>query len=134
MYVLLLSVVSCLLFVSCAPSLEDEVKAVQSELPLYVGEGMTITKCMLKGNMLEYICECDESDYSLEDEFVQDLIKASMVESKMELLQDDDMVELLRLCKKEFKGVRYIMVGAKTRVSFVAIEFSPSELQSFSWL
>ena len=84
--------------------------------------------------MLEYVYEVDESDYSLEDEDVQSLFTESMAENKMELLSEDDVVEILRLCKKEYKGVRFRMVGAKSRVSFVCMEFSPSELQSFSWL
>ena len=95
---------------------------------------MTITKCLLKGNMLEYVFEVDESDYSLEDEYVQSLFTEAMSDSKMELFSDDDVVKLLRQCKKEFKGVRYRMVGAKSRVSFVCMELSPVELQSFSWL
>ena len=134
--VLFATIISCLIFFGCAPSLESDVKAFQSELPVYLGEGMTITKCFLKGNMLEYVIEADESDYSLEDKYVQSSFKRAMEESKTEFLRDgdDDIIELLRLCKKEFKGVRYIMVGAKSRVSFVCMEFSPVELQDLSWL
>ena len=134
MYVLFAALISCLLFCGCTPSLESEVKAFQSELPMYVGDGLTITKCFLKGNMLEYVYEFDESDYSLEDEYLQSYFKETMAENKLEFLSDDDMAECLSLCKKEFKGVRFRMVGAKSRTSFVFMEFSPAELQKFSWL
>ena len=132
--VLFATVISCLLFFGCAPSLESEVKALQSELPMYIGDGMTIKNCFLKGNMLEYVYEVDETDYSIDDEFVQSLLKETMAETKMDFLSDNDVVELLRLCKKEYKGVRFTMVGAKSRASFVFMEFSPVELKQFSWL
>ena len=103
MYVLFAALISCLLFCGCTPSLESEVKAFQSELPMYVGDGLTITKCFLKGNMLEYVYEFDESDYSLEDEYLQSYFKETMAENKLEFLSDDDMAECLSLCKKEFK-------------------------------
>ena len=127
-----MAVLSCLFFMGCTQSLESAVKDMQAELPMDSGDGMTITECTINGNMLEFVMQYDESEFSLDDEFTQSLIKMGIEESKDDFIGDEDVKKLLKICKEEDKGMRMLMVGAKSKARFVAMEFTPEELQKLS--
>lgn len=103
------------MLVSCGTdALQKEVDAIQKDLPMDMGDGMTMTAVVLEGDYLVYTAEIDEDIMGEEmmDFFIEnsDMLKASMLEED----DDPDIQELAKMCKERNKGIAYKFVGSKS--------------------
>ena len=103
-------------FVSCDTNqLQREVDEIQKDLPMDMGEGMTIVSVALDDSYLVYTAEIDES---LMGEEMMDFFIANsdmLEESMFEVNEDDqDIKDLCKLCKDNNKGIAYKFVGTIT--------------------
>ena len=108
-------------------SLEEIVEMANEDLPETIDEGLIMTKIVIEGNYLVYICSVDEDEYDI------DMIRESKNEVKKsikkELLNpnDSDIQYIRRMCKKYHKGIAYRYVGLDSRDSYT-IYISSKEL------
>lgn len=93
--------------------LEMQLEAERASLPMIIEEGITMTDFSLEGDNLVFICEVDESMYSI-DEFKgnEDIIKDEIV---LGLKEDPQSKMLVNLCKTSNMDIVYRMVGDRSK-------------------
>lgn len=108
-------------------SLEEIVEVANEDLPETIDEGLIMTKIVIEGNYLVYICSVDEDEYDI------DMIRESKNEVKNAIKKDllnpndSDIQYTRRMCKKYHKGIAYRYVGRDSRDSYT-IYISSKEL------
>ena len=92
------------------------VESVKSGLPEYVGDGITLTDCVLTKEGLIYIAECDEDEIDIDllnqmKSTFRDVMKEELLS---EAESDPDYREVMDMCKKLHLGIGYKYVGASS--------------------
>ena len=92
------------------------VRSVKSGLPEYVGDGMTLTDCLLTDEGIIYVAECDEDEIDIDllnqmKSTFRDVMKEEIFS---EAENDPDYREVLDMCKKLHLGIGYKYVGASS--------------------
>ena len=113
-------------FSSCGtPSLDTYAKRIQRKLPTEIQNGWTIVACENKADCFEFVVEFDEKSpdfvaIDLEDETNQALFQIIMEASMKEVfLENKEMLEPLRLCKKEQKDFRFVLKAKHSGKTFL---------------
>lgn len=113
---------------SCAESkLKAAVEQAGKELPMKAEEGIIITDISLEGDYVVYGAKVDENLYSI------DLLEENKAELKKSMMgeldsSDEDVKEMLKLCKEANKGISYIFTGDQTGET-CEVRINPSELR-----
>lgn len=117
------------LLTSCSNSadeaLKSGVKDLQSELPMYIDEGMYVTEVSIRGNYVVYVCEMDEDLYDVASiGYARSEVKEALIEG---LGEDWSTILMKKLCKAADKGIAYSYMGDQTGTT-VTIYIEPNEL------
>ena len=108
--------------------LETEVKAYAATLPDDIGEGLTITDCLLTNREVLYVCLVDEDNFEMEDgPEMRDAIKDGIAEWMEQESEDSDLHEMIMLCVQADRGIGFQYEGSRTD-NTVAVHFTIDEL------
>ena len=108
--------------------IELQMEIENTELPMTIDEGMSITDYSIDTENIVITVKVDENEYSI-NEFRnnQDIIKNAMLE---EAVNDPESKSLLDLCKVSHTGLDYHVVGNRSHNS-VDIIISSDEIRRF---
>ena len=130
-------------FASCnlTPSLQTFVDKLNEDCPKDFGEGMIITKAELTDNHIVMRAEVDEDQSILAiflidemgDALTKELEEKEFNELKNMFLNDNDLKDLFKQCKKEHKGFKITLTGNKSGKTADFLEITPEEIQKLEF-
>ena len=87
--------------------LNGQIAVTNLQMPMKVGEGLTIDKVYVDGNYVVYNCITDESLYPI------DALNDARAEMKKDIAQvsDPSIVSFMKICVEAGKGIAYQYVG-----------------------
>ena len=123
-----LSIVACTLFFSCAKSpreiIQAEVSAANRSCPQPIVGGLTLTKIDFDGNYVVYSCEGTDEMYFSQD-FVTPEIKEQLLQTLQARVQSDASAEkFIEALKEENVGIIYHYYNSLDMMMDVTIEAS----------
>lgn len=104
--------------------LQEMVTAIQSNLPMDLGDGITCTDVTLDDNYLTSYFECDEDSTSMDSVLVE---FSNREECLSELVADPDMAQLLKTIKAANRGYAMTFTG-NTSGKTATLTFEADEL------
>lgn len=115
---------------SADQQLDREIKAYKAQLPMYVGEGMTISDIENDGSYLVYTADYNESGFEIpaikDYPEVTDVMKQAIAQ---ELFSSNnaEVKKLFELLREANLGVKYKIVGERTGDTLELV-FEPDEI------
>ena len=132
-HVFMLSVIaSVALLTACgSQSMESAVAEASRECPMYIDEYTTVTNIQLEGHDIVYVCSVNEYLLGMEVTIFQNPeVISAMKQEVLKALRtnpDPNVIELIRLCKKDNYNIVYRYVGSSS-YAIVEVRVLPDEL------